>query len=273
MGVSGRLLKTRWAANCTGCAVAIGKGERAWWDAEARSLWCLPCHESLPPGVGGAVSLPLDAGEAGRSAQARFDRLHAQRVQRIDKSWGRLAGVVKFLSFDPQSTTNWLKGAAGERRVAEHLVRVIGDRATFLYDRRVPGSTANIDLLVIASSGVWVVDSKNWSGRVEHRDVGRWLTPDERLYVGGRDRSRTVDGLGHQIAAVSAALGGGNIPIHSALCFVEADRGWFGKPFKFRGTWVTWVQRLAEMILVPGPCDRVAIETAAAMLASRLRAN
>lgn len=214
----------------------------------------------------------LDAGEAGRSAQAEFDRRHARRGQRIDETWGRVAGVVKFLTSDPQSTTAWEKGAAGERRVAERLEQVIGDRAIFLHDRRIPRRTANIDLLVVASSGVWVVDAKNWTGKVEHRDVGRWFTKDLRLYVGGRDRSKAVEGMRPQVVAVTDALDEPAMPVIPAICFVEADWGWFAKPFECQGVWVSWANRLAQMILEPGPLDRAAIGKTATTLASRLRA-
>lgn len=47
-----------------------------------------------------------------------------------------------------------------------------------LHDRRVPGSRANVDHLVIGRSGVWVVDSKAYRAPV---DVG-WRS----VRVGGR---------------------------------------------------------------------------------------
>lgn len=224
-------------------------------------MWCHRCR-----------TCPNRRRRSRRSAQAKYDRLHARREERIDQTWGRFSGVVKFFTSDPQSTVNWQRGAAGERRVAAHLQQVIGDRAIFLHDRRIPRSTANIDLLVIAASGVWIVDAKQWSGKVEQRNVGGWFTTDLRLYVGGRDRSKTVDGLGRQMLAVNEALGDPEIPVVPALCFVGAEWGWFAKPFKFRDVWVSWAQCLAEMILEPGPLDPTAIERTAATLAARLRA-
>lgn len=59
----------------------------------------------------------------------------------------------------------------------------------FLHDRKV--GQANIDHLIVASSRVWVVDAKNYAGRVEYRGVGGWLRPaDYRIYVGGRDKTK-----------------------------------------------------------------------------------
>jgi hypothetical protein len=77
---------------------------------------------------------------------------------------GRLAGVVKFISNDPQSTA-WAKGSEGERRLAAHLVRSVGDRAVLLHDHKVPGTRGNIDHLVVASSGVWVIEPSTTQAR------------------------------------------------------------------------------------------------------------
>jgi hypothetical protein len=42
-----------------------------------------------------------------------------------------------------------------------------------LHDRRIPGRRSNIDHLVIARSGVWVVDTKRYRGKVERRSCPR----------------------------------------------------------------------------------------------------
>lgn len=254
-----------------GCGAPVAKGDRAWWDAQARQIWCIGCHEGGAAVARVAATAPIDVGQAGRSAQARFDRLRVRRERRIEQSWGPFAGMVKFLTFDPRSTTYWQRGAVGERRVANHLERAIGDRAVFLHDRRIPRSTANIDLLVVASSGVWIVDAKHWSGKVERRDVGGWLRTDVRLYVGGRDRSKAVDGMARQLLAVNEALDHAEVPVSPALCFVDAELSLFAKPFKVGGVWVTWARRLAEMIMENGPLDRAAVEKTAAILGERLR--
>ncbi len=191
-------------------------------------------------------------GLAGASAQLKYEKLHQHREQKIDQRWGRFAGVVKFLSEDPQSTRAWAKGSEGERRLAAHLARAVGDRAVLLHDRKVPRTRGNIDHLAIAASGIWVIDAKNYKGMVERRDKGGWLRTDYRLYVGGRDQTKLVDGLGWQIDAVRGALSGADVPINAALCFIEAEWKLFAKPFQHNGVWVTWAKKLAEMIATPG---------------------
>ena len=66
-----------------------------------------------------------------------------------------------------------VEGAAGERRLGDLLDRLAaGGRISVLHDRGLPGSSANIDHLVVAASGVWVIDAKNYTGRVEVVDRG-----------------------------------------------------------------------------------------------------
>ncbi len=92
-----------------------------------------------------------------------------------------------------------------------------------------------------------------------------------RLYVGGRDRTSAVDGMGWQVEAVGNALGETDAPIQPALCFVESD--WpllFAKPFKHHGVWVTGAEKLAEMIRAPGPLDWADVERVSAILAEGL---
>jgi len=118
---------------------------------------------------------------------------------------------------------------------------------------------------------VWIVDSKHWSGKVEQRDVGGWFRIDLRLYVGGRDRSKAVDGMQRQLETVNEALDDPNVPVIPVLCFVEAEWSLFAKPFKFRGVWVTWARWLAEMIVENSTYDRSDVEKMSAVLAARLR--
>ncbi len=64
---------------------------------------------------------------------------------------------------DPE---RWLRGAAGERATAAVLDRLPTRTWAVLHDRRVPGSRANLDHLVIGPSGVWVLDTKTTRARV-----------------------------------------------------------------------------------------------------------
>jgi hypothetical protein len=181
-----------------------------------------------------------------------YEQKHRRREERIEQKWGRLAGVAKFVSTEPQSTKAWARGSIGERRLASHLVKSLADRAVLLHDRKIPGSRANIDHLAVAASGIWIIEAKNYKGRVEQRDVGGMFSTDQRLYVDGRDHTKLVSGLTGQINAVLEAIGDAAIPIYAALCFVDSEWGFFAKPFQQGGVWVAWPTKLSEMIAAPG---------------------
>jgi hypothetical protein len=142
--------------------------------------------------------------------------------------------------------------AANGRGLSAHLHQTLQGRAVVLDDRRIPGAKAVLNHIVVAPSGVWVVEAKDCDGRVERRDVGGWFKVDERLYVGGKDRSHLVDGLDRHVIGVEnllAQAGLSSVPVHAALCFVSSEWGWFAKPFSLGGVWVTWPERLTELML------------------------
>jgi hypothetical protein len=63
-----------------------------------------------------------------------------------------------------------------------------------LHDRRIPGSRANIDHVVVAPSGVWVIDAKLYQGKVERRTSGPIWRRELSVFVGGRDRTKVIHG-------------------------------------------------------------------------------
>ncbi|HXY44987.1 MAG TPA: nuclease-related domain-containing protein [Acidimicrobiales bacterium] len=268
--VTVKIMRLRYAGICSKCGLALPKGGKAEWTKATRSITCLACLgagqlradeevEDVPYApVGPSATAPPHPhpGDAGASARREYERRHQQREERIDARWGWLAPVVKFLGDDPQSTTAWAKGSDGERRLAAHLQRVLGERAVLLHDRKVPKTRGNIDHLAIAASGVWVIDAKNYEGKVERRDVGGWFSTDFRLYVGGRNRTRLVEGLDWQIRAVESAVRDAGVSVNAALCFTDATWKLFAEPFQIGEIWVTWANCLAELIAAPGPLER-----------------
>jgi hypothetical protein len=71
---------------------------------------------------------------------------------------------LRFRSSEQART--WHRGAAGARRTARLLRRLARDGYIVFHDLAVPGSDANVDHLVIGRSGVFVIDSKQWTGQV-----------------------------------------------------------------------------------------------------------
>ena len=71
--------------------------------------------------------------------------------------------------------------------------------------------------------------------------------------MNGRDQTKLVGGLHKQEAVVRTALGNPEIPIHSVICFVEAEWDFFLKPFQIESVWITYGKHLSEMIGGDGP--------------------
>lgn len=285
---------------CAACGADLSQGTKAEWDSVERRVNCLDCVEKRNPverapaaavvpdrpaepdaeGVAPAVdplsNVEIDHGAAGLSARKEYERRQAKNAKRIEDKWGtgRIGRIAKALSDDPQTTKAWKEGAIGEERVARVLSEQLGTEAVLLHDRKVPGTRGNIDHIAIGSSGVWIIDAKRYTGKVERRDVGGFFKTDFRLFVGGRDRSKIVDGMQWQYEAVLQVLDDEGIPIHQVLTFVDAEWPLFmRKPLQFGDVRVSGPKRLAEMIAEVGPLDPAEIERVARRLAEALPAN
>ena len=166
----------------------------------------------------------------------------------------------------------WATGSNGERELGRSLDALRDEGMAVLHDRRIPGSRANIDHIVVAPCGVFVVDAKNYKGLVEKRDKGGWLSTDYRLYVGGRDRTKLVPGLERQRDAVRSALGEAfaGVPIWKTICFVDSEWPFFASPLEFDGVHVLWTRALGKLVRQDGPLDAAAIAVVERRLALAL---
>lgn len=177
--------------------------------------------------------MATDAGTvpaAGGSARAEFDRRSARHHERARRrrpfliaaalisvvvaaiafatnvspllGWGALAVLIGSLGrmvTTPNHVTAWATGADGEERTAAALEPLVADGFRILHDRRIPGSRANIDHIVIGPPGVFVIETKSFSGKLEIRGSD--------VYVAGRRRTAMLDEVRREVAAVEAALG------------------------------------------------------------------
>jgi hypothetical protein len=77
------------------------------------------------------------------------------------------------LRFRPSEQARaWQRGAAGEQQTARLLGRLGRDGYVVLHDLAMPDSPANLDHLVIGPSGVFLIDSKQWTGQVYQSSDG-----------------------------------------------------------------------------------------------------
>lgn len=281
-----QLMAIRRPDTCATCDAPLPARTQAWWDSSARSITCTACRPAdsarttaptrtvraqpavTPPPAPLPPPVPIDCGIGGLSAEKEYRRRVAKHDRQIEEKWGtgRIGKVAKLLATEPASTTAWAKGADGEQRLANRLDRELSDIAVVLHDRKVPKTRGNIDHLVIAPSGIWIVDAKNYSGKVERRDVGGWRTVDHRLFVANRDRSKLVAGMGWQTDAVRTSLepiGMVGAPISPCLCFTNAEWPLFAKPFEIAGVRIGWAAALIDAIRSDPVVDSAAVTTLA----------
>lgn len=103
----------------------------------------------------------MTAGESARSESQRAERA-ANRLRRQ-------------ADLEQRRARDFGQGAAGESRTAALLGSLSRFGFHMLHDRRWPGScNANIDHLVVGPSGVFVIDTKSWSGEVRVDEQGVW---------------------------------------------------------------------------------------------------
>ena len=110
---------------------------------------------------------------------------------------------------------SWAKGAHGERVVAEALTKT---GMIALHDRARPGTSANIDHLVVGPCAVYVVDAKNYNS-------GQLWAGRAALRIGNRDESALLRGVRGQAKQVRAELTRAGVPaeVVPVLCFTGSS--------------------------------------------------
>lgn len=214
----------------------IGKGKLRYWDGVAWTAY-------LSDGVRTYLdpepeNIPTN-GVAGGSAQREHER-RAARASTPSAS---------------SSAEKWQAGAIGEQYVARYLQETVGHSAILLHDRDVPGTRGNIDHLAVSRNGVWVIDTKNYTGAIDLRDRIESGRLETRLYVKGRDRTNLAEKMQWQVESVREVIGTLPINVIPAICFVNCTWRVLG-PFRLRGVLITAPTHLPERINAPGPFER-----------------
>lgn len=176
----------------------------------------------------GSTPQEVVEGVAGASAQREYNRRHAQREDRAREKLGSLGVLLARVIDEPPSTGAWQKGADGEVRAAARLAKLLdGTGVRLLHDRRMPGSrSANIDHIAIGPGGITVIDTKNYRGKVQVEHIGGLFSVRrDLLKIGGRDKTKLIDSVERQIAAVRSVLDDQEHPIdiRAALCFADIE--------------------------------------------------
>lgn len=239
-------IRLRYPAQCVGCDIHLEVGSEAVWDRQAKTATCCQClsvSDPTPILVDPFAGPSIVRGSAGASALAEFERRSSFGGDSISRRSPRLGGFFHTLAGEPQHTRAWLKGAEGEMALGRMLDAVPSSWA--LHDRAIPGLRANIDHVLVAPSGVFVIDAKLYTGT---------LTKTRgQLCVGGRAKESLINGLHKQVDLVQDQLWGEpTAPVHGVLCFV---RGTFETlpPFAVEGVTVHSVGSLRRKLKKDGP--------------------
>ena len=144
-----------------------GSAQARWRQLRAaeRTVWI----RTLPWRVGVILGIGAAGGVLGGLLGPRLGPVLGVLVA-VAAGWG--------LRFRPSpDAIAWRRGAVGERRTARLLGPLERHGWAILHDLAVPRSPANIDHLAIGPGGVFVIDSKQYRGRLQ-------LDPSGRLWHG-----------------------------------------------------------------------------------------
>jgi len=193
-----------------------------------------------------------------------------RRQARARAAHPKLAPLLLALNSAPRHESSFERGAQGERAVAAGLERRVAKNSVrLLHDRRMNGRRGNIDHLAVAPTGVYVIDAKAHRGKVR---IERPLTGLEKLLIGGRDRSKLLDGLDRQLGVVRQLLldiGDTDVPVHGVLCFTDAHLPWM-RSLRLRGHVLMYERALARKLNSDGPLTEARIDSLARSLAAAL---
>jgi Nuclease-related domain. len=254
MGQS-RHLTLRRPDHCAVCNDTLEVGEVAWWDADRRVVECGACHPELST--------------AGASAQREGQRRYANRDRRTREQHRFTGGLRMAMAEAPSHETSWKTGAEGEHRVGGMLDKLAaGGSIRVVHDRRIPGSSANIDHIAVAPSGVYVIDTKRHQNKLVEDRIRRGPAA---LHVGGSSKPQMVEQMQRQVDAVRKAFDV-EVRVVPVLCFIDANWRLFNKSFQVDGVYVCHPIVLRKWVGRNGPLTIDGVEDLNRRLLRRLRA-
>jgi hypothetical protein len=192
------------------------------WAAWTRTLpWRVAA--TLGIGVGGTV--------LGRLLAPRFG-LVVGMLAVMAVGWG--------LRFRPSpDAVAWRRGATGERRTARLLGPLEQHGWAVLHDLAIPGSRANLDHLMIGPGGVFVIDSKQYRGRLR-------LDPSGRLWHGRYPLAPTLQAVSFEADQAAQVLPDPGVVVVPIVAVHGAQVPW-GKVV-VKGVPVVPARRLPSML-------------------------
>jgi hypothetical protein len=221
-----------------------GGSAHARWRRSLAAEWAawmrtLPWRIAVTPGIG------VGGGVLGRLLVPQLS-LVVGVLAATAAGWG--------LRFRPSPEARaWRRGAAGERRTARLLDPLERHGWAILHDLAVPRSRANLDHLVIGPGGVFVIDSKQYRGRIQ-------LDPSGQLWHGRYPLAPSLQAVSFEADQAALVLPDPDVVVVPIVAIHGAQVPW-GKVVT-HGVPVVAARRLPSMLrqlpAVLGP-ERVAV--------------
>jgi hypothetical protein len=221
-----------------------GGSAHATWRRARAAEWAA-WTRSLPWRVAATLGAAAAGAVLGSLLAARL-RLVLGALAAVAAGWG--------LRFRPSpDAVAWRQGAAGEQRTARLLAALERQGWVVLHDLAIPGSQANLDHLVIGPGGVFVIDSKQYRGRLQ-------LDPSGRLWHGRYPLAPTLQAVSFEADRAALVLTDPDVVVVPIVAVHGAQVPW-GKVV-MQGVPVVAARRLPSMLrqlpAVLGP-ERVAV--------------
>ena len=216
-----RLIKAKKISPCEVCNRKVPAGEAIFW-SRARSV--IRCEADRPielnEGDGNVV------GVAGGSARKKYKSKANWDEDAVNRRFPKIGRLFNLLNDDPQSTMAWKQGAEGEEAVGALLAKYAQENGyVLLNDRRIRGSKANIDHMLVTHKAVFIIDAKNYRGLISV-EFESLFSRKEILIIDGKNRTKLALGVQKQVGLVREALEAMTIgadSVQGVLAFFAAD--------------------------------------------------
>lgn len=176
---------------------------------------------------------------------------------------------------DEGTGPSWRGAPPGDGPTDAALADLLVEGACVLADRSASEGDEGVVRLVVAASGVWVIDARAWEGPIEYRADS--TTGDAgHLLVGGIDRTGAIDEVRDRLETIVPHLEPG-VPVEAALVVERGDwklsslpRLVFSRPIRHGPVWIAPPRILVKRINEPGPLSRADVTRLAGLLDERL---
>jgi hypothetical protein len=232
-----RPVALRYDSTCSQCGAKLPSDADALWNPYAKKVRCLK-HAEGAVEASVAKESEIDQGTPGSSTWAKYEMEKRIYEARFRRKYPRAAGFLLATRREHHTVRPWRRGAKGEEAIGKrlnHLSQEFGFKT--LHDRQLPNSRANIDHIVVSSSGVYVIDAKYYKGEVRLERKHLFSVDDLELRIGKRNQTRLVDKAKKQVFAVKGVLAksGNDMPVTGVLAFYRPEFPIFRAPESYEG--------------------------------------